>query len=187
MPDPCSAAAWSAAQAGFKNISLRAKVKFNMVKNGPLFKLCLEPLQLETSCRFQRKFGGDRFLYLEFPAFTDGSIPQHVKDQSEHLKARFLQWLKVEKSFLGRKWQAFHYSTKSKRSALKKTQSKSQRVVLFATEGYDISAVTINKLINWFICLEDGSPNMRLPYCKAYSRLDLGRLVAKMFVEKMLM
>ena len=184
MPEPCSATAWVAAQEGFKNISLRAKVSFNTVKNGPLFKLCLEPLQFEISCRFQRKFGGDRFLYLEFPVFDDGSIPQHLKDQSENLRVRFLQWLKVEKSFLGRRWSAFHYSTNSKKSTLKRTQSRLQRVVLFATEGYDIPPITMDKLINWFICLENKSANIKLPYCKAYSRLDLGTGVADAFPKE---
>lgn len=174
IPEPCSPAAWTAAQEGFKNVSLRAKIHFNTTNNGPLFKLCPEPIQTETSCRFQRKFGGDRFLFLEFPVFNAASMPIHLKDQCENLKRRFLEWLKVEKSFLGRKWSAFHYSTKSKRSALRKSQAKLQRVILFATGGYDIPHVTLDELIDWFIPLKNNPANRNLPYCKAYSRLDLG-------------
>ena len=180
MPEPCSVAAWTAAQEGFKNISLRAKVSFSTTNSGPVFKLCPEPMQIETSCRFQRKFGGDRFLFLEFPIFNATSMPGHLNGQSEKLKVRFLEWLKVEKDFLGRKWSVFHYSSKSKRSALKKSQTKLQRVILFATEGYDIPRITIDELVNWFISLENKPANRSLPYCKAYSRLDLGMNIPRM-------
>ena len=174
MPELCSVAAWTAAQEGFNNISLRAKISFNMINSGPLFKLYPEPMQIEPSCRFQRKFGGDRFLFLEVPVFNAASMPINLKDQYENLKARFLEWLKVKKDFLGRKWSAFHYSTKSKRSSLKKSQTKLQRVILFATEGDGIPHITIDELVNWFISLKNKPANRNLPYCKAYSRLDLG-------------
>ena len=172
-PPKCSASAWKAAEQNFQNVSLRAKVSYGETYDGPLFKLNPEPLQIEKSCRFQRKYGGSRFLFLEFPNFNESSMPPRFRDQRDKLQERFLQWLKIEKTFLGRKWIAFHYTTKTKRAFQKVKQEKLQRVVFFATDGYDIPPVSVDELLNWFMCLKN-EKNQKLPYCKAYSRLDLG-------------
>jgi hypothetical protein len=62
IPGRVSSKAWKASTRKFSEVSMKARLSFNENSIGPLFKLLLEPLQIEKSCRFQRAFGGDRFL-----------------------------------------------------------------------------------------------------------------------------
>jgi hypothetical protein len=63
---------------------MKAKLSFSESSVGPLFKLALEPFQIEQSCRFQRAFGGDRFLYLLTPNLE--KFPNHLIGQNQNLK-----------------------------------------------------------------------------------------------------
>ncbi|KAF2104084.1 hypothetical protein NA57DRAFT_30476 [Rhizodiscina lignyota] len=193
LPPKGLSKAWDAATRDFRNINLKAQLSWNEKRSDPLFKLHLEPLELgPKSCRFQRAFGADRFLYLEIPAATQakGQTRALLKGQNENLEKRLLEWLMVEKSFLGRTWRAFHVAAKKKERSLYRLKDEfGQRVVLFATDGCDIMkknstqrpyraggysskpSATIADLIEWFIPLDK---NSHQTFCKAYSRLDLG-------------
>ncbi|OCK74509.1 hypothetical protein K432DRAFT_409803 [Lepidopterella palustris CBS 459.81] len=182
--------AWLSADNNFVGYTFKGKLGFNPTNTGPLFKLSLETLQQELSCRFQRAFGSDRFLYLTVPPLNSRTIPGHLKNQVEHLQQRYDEWLLAGHSFLGRKWRVFHVEPgrKQKKSARRVTdEDYGQRLVLFATSGCDLVPVrkgdkkdkkatrgketSIFELINWFMSLEI---NSQQPFPKAYARLDLG-------------
>ena len=48
-----------------------------------LFKLSLNPIHLEQSCRFTRKFGADRFMVISVPLFPEDHIPDKVCPKSK--------------------------------------------------------------------------------------------------------
>ncbi|KAH7044593.1 RNA dependent RNA polymerase-domain-containing protein [Macrophomina phaseolina] len=189
--------AWSAAEAtfehhsskAFENVTLRGLLSFNGTTRGPLFKIRLQSLQTEKdSCRFQRAFGGDRFLYLETPPLKNGNVPGHLKGQEQNIADRFEDWLTCErKEFLGREWEVIHVEPfASKKQSLQRqhTETRGYRVILFATKGCDIDTrkprkirsgirheMTVFDLINWFMPL---AKNSHQPYLKAFARISLG-------------
>lgn len=189
--------AWAAAELkvenntlkAFENITLKATLSFTSTREGPIFKTRLKPLQLEAaSCRFQRAFGGDRFLYLETPVFRGDQVPAHLKGQIPAIKERFEEWLgRTCGTFLGRVWQPIHVEPIK---ATKKTMFRQQeqlrgyRVILFATHGRDIDPtkkrkirsgtryrMSVYDLVNWFMPLD---LNCDQPYLKVFSRISLG-------------
>ncbi|KAL1641810.1 hypothetical protein SLS58_005852 [Diplodia intermedia] len=174
----------------FENITLKVKLSFTDKNHGPIFKLRLQPLQLEeTSCRFQRAFGGDRFLYLETPKFQGDRLPEHLKGQLEAIEERFPEWLGAKgKRFLGRKWETIHVEPigdKKKSKGRAQDEGRGYRVILFATSGNDIDStketgkirsgtrrtMSVYDLVNWFMPL-DKNANQR--YLKAFARISLG-------------
>ena len=155
--------------------SLKARMLLNRNTTEPVFSLQLLPIQRETSCRLQRAFGSDRFLYVSMPAPSVlESCPRSVGGA---LKEKVLQWLLTEHHFLGRTWRAFHLED----AKLKKTPSADyeQRVVFFATDGCDLTtrgerrdcACSVGDMIDWFMPLK---ANRSQKFCKAFARPDLG-------------
>ncbi len=192
LPPPCSARAWRAASHNFDGVTMRGTITINQSNIGPIFRLNLEPLLTETSCRFQRVFGGDRFLYLEVPYLERKGVPEHLKSQLEHLLKRYLGWLCKEKNFLGRTWSTFHVAPKKRGKGRKERSERVQRVVLFATQGTGLSKrelfspgnlrrieASVSDMFKWFLTLEDPL-NRAQSYCKAYARLDLGTLMKEL-------
>ena len=57
---------WEAARDDSANISLKGHLSFSPTNVCPRFRLQLKLLQDERACRFQRAFGGDRFLTSQF-------------------------------------------------------------------------------------------------------------------------
>ncbi|KAL0259688.1 hypothetical protein SLS55_005425 [Diplodia seriata] len=176
----------------FENITLKAKLSFtdNNNNHGPIFKLRLQPLQLEeASCRFQRAFGGDRFLYLETPEFRGDRLPEHLKGQLAAIEERFQEWLGAKgKRLLGRKWETLHVEPIKEKKKFKgraQDEGRAYRVILFATSGNDIDStketgkirsgtrrtMSVYDLVNWFMPL-DKNANQR--YLKAFARISLG-------------
>lgn len=184
---------WLAAENDFEGFNFKGKLTINTKNVGSAFNLQLEPSQMEASCRFERAFGSDRFLYLSVPPLEPKLLPNHFKSQVEHLQKGYQEWLLGEHSFLGRKWEVFHLAPqkRDKRAGQRsKDEDRGQRVILFATAGCDIlskndfskglrdpayhskySEATIAEVYNWFMPLE---LNAKQPFCKAYARLDLG-------------
>ena len=184
---------WLAAENCFEGFNFKGKLAINTKNVGPAFNLQLEPSQMETSCRFERAFGSDRFLYLSVPPLEPKFLPSHFKSQVEHFQKGYQEWLLGEHPFLGRKWEVLHLAPqkRDKRTGQRpKDEDYSQRVILFATAGCDILSkydfgnglrdpayhskhpeATIAEVYNWFMPLE---LNADQPFCKAYARLDLG-------------
>ena len=181
--------AWSAAEKDFEGYTFKGKLTFNADKNGSLFNLRLDTLQSLPSCRFQRAFGADRFLYLSVPSFL--KLPPHITGQTQHVLQGFQEWMLQEQTFLGRKWRVYFVDPKSdKKSTNRPEGAFGLKIVLFATSGCDIlpksdhskglrnhmyhslkPELTIYEIINWFIPLK---LNAGMTFCKAYSRLELG-------------
>ncbi|KAK5017460.1 hypothetical protein LTR39_001529, partial [Cryomyces antarcticus] len=195
LPQQVPSNIWASAGSNYENVSLKGSLEFNRSNNGPLFRLALEPFRREKSCRFQRAFGGDRFLYLDVPSFRD--LPKHLKGQQDNLLIRYREWLGTEKRFLVRTWRVLLVSPKKakKKNRGKNTSARqpeiahAQQLVLFATGGSDLTiavgtsfqsrascsyrrtATSIEKVINRFMPVKENSLQ---PYCKAYARLELG-------------
>ncbi|TKA78185.1 hypothetical protein B0A49_01311 [Cryomyces minteri] len=195
LPQQVPSKIWASVGSNYENVSLKGSLEFNRSNNGPLFRLVLEPFRREKSCRFQRAFGGDRFLYLDVPSFRD--LPKHLKGQQDNLLIRYREWLGTEKCFLGRTWRVLLVSPKKakkknrgkKMSARQPEIAHAQQLVLFATGGSDLTiaagtsfqsrascsyrgaAASVEKVINWFMPVKK---NAFQPYCKAYARLELG-------------
>ncbi|KAL9095038.1 MAG: hypothetical protein Q9165_002640 [Trypethelium subeluteriae] len=191
LPKQTDSKAWANAQNGSPEVILTGSLSFNRKRRDSIFHLRLEPIQNERSCRFQRAFGSDRFLYLNVPAMRQ--VPpglSHLKGQEEALIGRYRQWLASEHQFLGRKWRVLMVETKqSKKTARQPNAKIGQRLILFATDGNDVQhlpskydlvnsfaagkseAQDLSRLINWFLPIKQ---NLDQPFCKAYSRLELG-------------
>lgn len=163
---------WQAKEHNFEGCTFKGQISLNSSSTEPVFRLQLQSVELDKSCRFQRKFGSDRFLYLTAPIFKgrSGSNAAELK----RIESRWHEWLLNEHSFLGRTWRVFHVEPlklkKSKHKKIDPTHDK--RVILFATKGHDIDQPrSIQDLINWFMPLADLKD---ASFCKTYARLDLG-------------
>ena len=163
---------WEAAGDGFAEISLKGKLEFRPTGVGPLFQLRLKALRKERSCRFQRAFGGDRYLYLSVPALTPSKLPRHLKGQQAKIRASYQEWLRKEKRFLGCTWATLLVERKSSKPGRLQDRHGvgGQSVVLFATQAAQ-SMIPIEDAINWFLPTQS---NIGQPRCKAYARLELG-------------
>lgn len=103
-PEMVSPLDWKAAGNNFAGISLKGKLSFRPTHVDPLFQLQLKPLREHPSCRFQRAFGGDRFLYLSVPALTASKLPPHLRGQLVNIQSSYKEWHRREKRFLGCTW-----------------------------------------------------------------------------------
>jgi hypothetical protein len=143
--------------------------------SSPVFKLNILPIEAEKSSRLQRKFGSDRFLYVNVPSFepNDCKSSRFRHDDFPKIEQQFKLWCDREHSFLGRTWRAFHVEPIKKKKKGRNTDDLSaKRIVLFAIEGIGIEKPTIiGNMVNWFFPF---AKNMHESYTKAYARLDLG-------------
>lgn len=99
-----------------------------------IFKLKLNPLKTEKTCRFHRRFGSDRFLSLIMPALT--RPPRHLRltSQPTLLRESLASWLTQNvHRCMGRTWRPFFVEeVKSKRKAKSEPCFK---IELFAIDG----------------------------------------------------
>lgn len=90
----------------------------------------------------------------------------------KNIDAQLRLWIVREHQFLGRKWKAFHIEPiKKKKRRRASDDTSNRRVVMFATEGPGIDAISIGTMLNWFFPFGE---NMHQSLCKAFARLDLG-------------
>ena len=163
---------WQAAKHQFIGYTFKGQISFNSKEHSPVFSLQLSPINADMSCRFERKFGSDRFIYLNAPVFDTKQSPRFNMSQLEQIKFRWNQWLVTEHQFLGRKWRAFHIKSLKKSKGSRKDFTHDKRYALFATEGWGIQdPMTIGEMLNWFFPF---SLNSDQSFCKAFARLDLG-------------
>jgi hypothetical protein len=98
---------WQAAKRGFEGYTFKGQISFSLKSSGPVFCFTPSPIQADKSCRFQRKFGADRFLYLTAPKFDKDSSPRFNLTEIEQIRKRWREWLRHEHTFLGRRWRVF--------------------------------------------------------------------------------
>jgi RNA dependent RNA polymerase len=142
-------------------LSMGAHLEPSQTPGSGHFRFLQDPIRLEKGCRFQRKFGADRFLYL--------AIPEPKKITGPQL---FLRWLMAEHYFLGRWWRAVLIKDIKGKDKQKKKEFPYQ-VIFFAVRGKGIEPIPVEQLIHWYIPLDD-KENRDMPYLKAFSRLELG-------------
>lgn len=163
---------WSAAKRGLEGFTFKGQINLSDRRRGSIFNLELHPIQADKACRFQRRFGSDRFLYLNTPKPPFNKSGRFNWDESQLILERWNDWLHAEHSFLGRKWRVFHLEPmKRKTKGKKKPVTHDTRIVLFATEGCGIDKCSVRDMVNWFLPL---GRNWGESYCKVYARLDLG-------------
>ncbi|KAL2220159.1 putative RNA-directed RNA polymerase [Thermoascus aurantiacus ATCC 26904] len=197
LPEKSAPRAWAAAVERFKDTAKHSEV---VVLTGELdwceksepgiLKLRLNPLKIERTCRFHRRFGSDRFLSLTIPAPT--RPPPHLRSTSPPslLRESIVKWLTQNVHHcLGRKWRPFYVEdvdTKKKRNG-----DIRFRVVFFAIDGIDFdhsnprppvvapvnqscdqhTPMSLEALLEWHIARD---ANIEQSDCKLFQRIGLG-------------
>lgn len=166
--------AWDAAfrrHDDFRGSAMRASLTWNKNLIGDLFKFDLKPFDLGLPCRLERKFGWDRFLYVDILGIESG---QQGADTNQYLRPRLMQWLGTEHSLVGRRWRAFDLKDRKTSKHLKAGSTKEfgYTVAFFAVEGSGIKSESLESFVNWLIPLHN---NMKSSFCKVAARLALGR------------
>ncbi|KAJ5318978.1 uncharacterized protein N7506_011682 [Penicillium brevicompactum] len=195
LPEKSSARAWDSAVDSFKSkkqsevVIMSGEMDWCDESEPGIFKLKLNPLKTDRTCRFHRRFGSDRFLTVTIPAPT--RPPRHQKTDPSVLRECLATWLtRYDHSCLGRKWRAFYVEeVKMKRKVKGEPRF---RVEFFAVSGGDfepwsrkllpaISAprlqgekptpMSVEKLLEWHMPNAD---NAKQSNCKLFQRISLG-------------
>ncbi|KAJ4288616.1 hypothetical protein N0V90_011853 [Kalmusia sp. IMI 367209] len=167
---------WSTRKKNFEGYTFKAQINYNINRYGSVFRLQLLPITAKKSCLLQRKFGSDRFLYINVPSFEGSATKpsRFVAKDMPKIEEQWKVWFEREHSFLGRKWRAFHIEPIKKKASRRTDNIWDKRIVMFATQGLGIErSMTIGEMLNWFFPFNI-EQNMRQSFCKAYARLDLG-------------
>ncbi|EXJ60846.1 hypothetical protein A1O7_04999 [Cladophialophora yegresii CBS 114405] len=166
-----------------------------------LFRLRLNPVQLEQSCRLHRKFGADRFIVLSTPVFSTPPEKIRLLDKGHGaLHEKVINFLASNQHFVaGRYWRTCFVPDEKKQAKLKKSSNTSIRIILFAETGYDMQQGAPSHL-GGFV-LRDGTPHPRImledlmqwhipveanhnsPELKLFSRWSLGFSKTKPTIE----
>ncbi|KAF4763804.1 hypothetical protein HAV15_000882 [Penicillium sp. str.  len=196
LPERSPRRAWDAAVGDFKSdkhsevVVLSGELDWCDESEPGIFKLRLNPLKPERTCRFHRRFGSDRFLTLTIPAADQP--PSHHKQPSypSVLRESIASWLtRNDHHCLGRTWRAFYVEeVKTKRKAKGEPRF---RVELFAIDGdgfdhgYQVPPVvapprqqsdnytpmSVDALLEWHM---PKIANANQSNCKLFQRISLG-------------
>ncbi|KAG9191956.1 hypothetical protein G6011_10690 [Alternaria panax] len=164
---------WQAAKRKFDGYTFKGHISFSLKDTGPIVYLTLLPVQADKSCRLQRMFGSDRFLYLLAPVFNSSKTNRFNADQVQQVRSQWQAWLLTEHSFLGRKWRVFHIEDlKKSKTSRRKDVVHDKRIVLFATEGCGIEQpCSVGQMMHQFLPFD---ANRNQGFCKAFARIELG-------------
>ncbi|KAJ6107159.1 RNA-directed RNA polymerase [Penicillium sp. IBT 18751x] len=194
IPEKSPRRAWDAAVDGFKTgkhsevVVMTGELDW-CAKNEPdIFKLRLNPLKPERTCRFHRRFGSDRFLTITIPAAARPPAHLRFEDQPSVLRQTIAAWLTRNDHYcLGRTWRAFFVEeVKSK----KKVKAEPRfRVEFFAVDGVDFlrrslaslappnqtsekhTPMSLEDLLEWHM---PAAANRNQKSCKLFQRISLG-------------
>lgn len=144
LPENCDDRAWRAAFSSFRHcshsVTLVIEASYNYDKNGPLYKLALQPLKLELSHRLARRFGADRFLEVIIPSPTSKDRPEALKRR--HITEELIRLLAQSEHILfARIWRSFFTKDEKMVETRKLTmgpQTKNhyqERLYFFAVDG----------------------------------------------------
>ncbi|RAR14531.1 rna-directed rna polymerase 2 [Stemphylium lycopersici] len=164
---------WQAEKQHFDGFTFKGKIVLSPKQTGPIMCLNSLAIQADRSCRLERMFGSDRFLYLDFPKFeASKSIRQNMAEMQQ-IQTQFQEWLQGEHSFLGRKWRPFHIENLKRSKISRRGEGEhDKRIVLFATEGLCMEhPYTVGQMLNKFLPLDT---NQHQGFCKASARIELG-------------
>jgi hypothetical protein len=196
IPEKSPRRAWDAAVGNFKTgqhsevVVMTGELDW-CTKNDPgIFKLRLNPLKPERTCRFHRRFGSDRFLTITIPAAARPPHYLRFDDPAEApvLRKSIAAWLTRHDHYcLGRTWRAFFVEeVKSK----KKVKAEPRfRVEFFAVDGIDFlrgictsiappkeasdrhTPMRLEDLLEWHM---PTYANRNQSNCKLFQRISLG-------------
>lgn len=194
LPEKAAAKAWDSAINQFRHEEKHSEVTIfsgDLSWSEPgILKLKLNPLRIERSCRFHRRFGADRFLTLTIPA--PARPPEHLRfpSQPSLLRESIVKWLtRNDHHCLGRTWRPFYVEeVKNKK---KQTGDIKFRIEFFAVDGVDFkqnkrkdpalaaagqgsdkhTPMSIESLLEWHI---PKLPNIKQSDCKLFQRIALG-------------
>jgi hypothetical protein len=201
FPERSRPEAWSAAMSEhFRStdqvVILAASLALNSSKDGPLFKLSLQPLKLDLPHRLDRRFGSDRFLEIVIPSTYSREMKKYESGMDT-----IYNWLVSGVHVLaGRIWSSFYVKQALPKKIHKDDTLKpevvtilQERVYLFAEDGNDFrraeatqhvsprlelsSAHTKMKrkgLLDWLLQIQQIPENQKQPVCKLFSRIALG-------------
>jgi hypothetical protein len=164
---------WQAGKREFDGYTFKGNITLSPKSDDPVVQLQLLPVQADESCRLQRMFGSDRFLYLNSPIFKTFGKRRFNEEQWQQIRGQWQRWLLKEHSFLGRKWRVFHMKDlKRNKTVRRKDAVPDKRIVLFATEGLGIKRpCSVGTMLNQFLPF---FTNQNQGFCKAFARIDLG-------------
>ncbi|GAB1206038.1 hypothetical protein APSETT445_004719 [Aspergillus pseudonomiae] len=195
LPEKPTNKAWDSAIGNFKTdkhsevVVLTGDLEWCSEHEPGIFKLNLNPLKTERTCRFHRRFGSDRFLSLTMPA--PSRPPRHfpLPSNPSLLRETIALWLTQNvHRCLGRTWKPFFVEeVKSKRKV--KAEPKF-RVDFFAIDGVDFdkgphvppiarakqnsenhTPMSLDSLFDWHISRDE---NIKQKNCKLFQRISLG-------------
>ncbi|KAI4662225.1 uncharacterized protein J4E79_004514 [Alternaria viburni] len=164
---------WQAAKRDFDGFTFRGHINLSPKRTGPILNLTLLPVQSDRSCRLERMFGSDRFLYLYTPVFDFSETNRFTGERLQQICNQFQAWLLTEHHFLNRKWRVFHVEdVKKPKTARPKDMVYDKRIVLFATEGCGIEQpYSVGQMLDRFLPFHI---NRHQSFCKAFARIELG-------------
>ncbi|KAJ5637138.1 hypothetical protein N7490_007017 [Penicillium lividum] len=193
MPEKASPRAWDAAIGDFKTdrnsevVVMTGELDWIPFKEG-IFKLKLNPLKAERTCRFHRRFGSDRFLSLTIPAPARPPRDIGSPSQPNLLHESMAEWLtRTDHQCLGRTWRAF-FVEEIKSKSKKKVEPR-LRVEFFAVDGIDFrstssmsvappeessdahTSMSVQDLLEWHM---PTAYNGDQKNCKLFQRIALG-------------
>ena len=181
LPIRSSSTAWRSAETSFfaddrqhRSVYFGGFLSFRKDKDpSGLFDFTLKPLEVDTSCRFHRKYGPSRFLVVSLPSLDIG-VPEHLKPDSKsgELSQAVARFLAGEHTMLGRKWKAFYLESSQKKG--KSGTSPGYKIHLFAMTGDDFSSehdAELHQFLNWHSPVDKNLASTNL---KLFQRFSLG-------------
>ncbi|EFR01019.1 RNA directed RNA polymerase [Nannizzia gypsea CBS 118893] len=149
------------------------------------FTLVLNPLKVDKSHRFARRFGADRFLEILLPT----EHPKKTGLDAEIYSKALAIWLCAKDHHLfGRRWRAFYQEDLKSKSKTTSSSGSDRKVSLFAVDGDDFlkipptvssmnetsgkhTPMIIKQLVDWHIRYDR---NTHQEYSKLFARIRLG-------------
>jgi len=175
-----------------KKLNVAASLKLTLRWTGKLrggrFEYHLNPIQLDKSCRLQRRFGADRFLVISARvpgSYTSIQQNQYSKDRS--MKDYMCTWLTASEHVIaGRYWKVY-FGEQGSNIKLEGRDGRIQefKLYLFAETGFDMiprsvwsalpleptqHEIMLEELIQWHIPLQ---PNLASTDLKLFSRWSI--------------
>ncbi|EAW12686.1 RNA dependent RNA polymerase [Aspergillus clavatus NRRL 1] len=197
LPEKSPSKAWEAATGTLKAerhsevVFLSGEMDWCTKTEPGILKFRLNPLKIEKTCRFRRRFGSDRFLSLTIP--VPARPPRHLRFERHPtlLRESLALWLTQHvHRCLGRIWRPFFVEeVKTKRKP--KPAAPKFKVELFAIDGIDFmssmsrmpsiappdqdseghTSMSLEALMDWHMPPED---NRNQSNCKLFQRISLG-------------
>lgn len=131
---------------GSKSIIFSGRLDFSRGQSRDLFEFSLNPMGIDKSCCFHRRFGPDRFIVLDIPSFAPEwpkIIPVKLKEkfrQPDGVHDKIFDWLGTNDLYIaGRIWRLFYVEPKDVSKKKRKVEGTRLKVHLFAVSGFDFA------------------------------------------------